>query len=171
MAVLAVLLILAQLSLFVSSQSPPACAVSCASQLAGQFGCGSFSNTVCVCSNLSFASQGATCVVDNCDPSVLQDATTFFLGLCDSGKHNNSSSYTRETFLSLYRFIDTVLQPRNQSHIEHFISGVGSAVLSRFLSRFHPCFFSGTEHTEHISHSQRSVTTHLNSRVTRLHVF
>ncbi|KAH9996964.1 hypothetical protein BJV74DRAFT_827094 [Russula compacta] len=62
---------------FSQAQSPPACAVTCASQA----GC-DLSDTTCICTNPTFIASASSCVAVSCSPADTAAAETYIDALC-----------------------------------------------------------------------------------------
>ncbi|VDC00833.1 unnamed protein product [Peniophora sp. CBMAI 1063] len=76
----------------VGAQGVPACATSCANEVATLVSCGSIANTTCICSTPQFPNLGGQCIAETCSSTDLPAAKTFFIDLCSMTATSSSAS-------------------------------------------------------------------------------
>jgi len=84
---------------YATSQTLSQCALACVSQAAVQDGCGSFTNTTCVCTNAQFQEDALTCLTDLCPSDLaslqaLQAQECEASGLSATGTPTNTEPFT-----------------------------------------------------------------------------
>ncbi|KAA1476921.1 hypothetical protein DENSPDRAFT_844046 [Dentipellis sp. KUC8613] len=74
------------------TQEAPACAVSCATQVASLVGCSTISNTTCICGSPPFATNVGECIGATCQKSDLDSAENYLNALCSDVLPPSASS-------------------------------------------------------------------------------
>ncbi|TFY66912.1 hypothetical protein EVG20_g4166 [Dentipellis fragilis] len=138
------------------TQEAPACAVSCATQVASLVGCSTISNTTCICLLPAFPADVGECIGATCQMSDLTSAENYLVALCSGGCSTLvwvvHSDYTCRLILS-YILICTIV-PR--VHHGSILPCIGSSV--NFVDQFLPVVSRTVTSTERPSIDKRSIT-------------